>query len=499
MLALTSPLFGGDGEVVEVVDTSSYVATDPAGMSFYPPNGTMLLVDSEVDETNLFQGANLWELDLAGNVLRSFDTTPFSNEPTGVTYNPVTGTIFITDDDQWEMYEVELVGSSLNLLATFDLAVAGVIDAEGIAAHPTTGNLWIVVGNFGTLNQFTPQGQLVSSITLPAAIVDPESIVYNPVGGTFFVGSGPTAEITEITPAGAILGVIDLGGIFNGYGFFLFKGMMIAPSSDGSDHPANVSFYVADYGHDQVDDGRLFELTREQAPIITPVLAQQVEIGTQLTVPIAAADPDGDLVTLSGVGLPAFASFVDLGGGVAELTLVPTAPDEGMHVITIEAIGFGCDVLPTSATVDVEVIDGLLIGTSYCGSVPNSSGQTASILARGSDVVADNNVELEATGLSLNQFGYFLASPVQGLVMNPGGSDGNLCLSGGPQLGRFADEVRNSGAVGAFSLEIDLTAIPIATNPFSVALQPGDTWNFQAWYRDGATSNFTDGVQIDFL
>ncbi|MCP4035984.1 MAG: hypothetical protein GY733_03545 [bacterium] len=31
------------------------------------------------------------------------------------------------------------------------------------------------------------------------------------------------------------------------------------------------------------------------------------------------------------------------------------------------------------------------------------------------------------------------------------------------------------------------------------AVQPGDTWNFQCWYRDnnpGPTSNFTDAVTV---
>jgi hypothetical protein len=32
-----------------------------------------------------------------------------------------------------------------------------------------------------------------------------------------------------------------------------------------------------------------------------------------------------------------------------------------------------------------------------------------------------------------------------------------------------------------------------------VAVLPGDTWNFQAWYRDvGGTNNSTDGVEITF-
>jgi hypothetical protein len=42
-------------------------------------------------------------------------------------------------------------------------------------------------------------------------------------------------------------------------------------------------------------------------------------------------------------------------------------------------------------------------------------------------------------------------------------------------------------------------AIPLGTGP--VAILPGETWNFQAWYRDlnpGTTSNFTDGISITF-
>ena len=34
----------------------------------------------------------------------------------------------------------------------------------------------------------------------------------------------------------------------------------LAPSSDPNDDPAHLSLYVADYGADQVNDGRLFEI-----------------------------------------------------------------------------------------------------------------------------------------------------------------------------------------------------------------------------------------------
>ena len=53
-------------------------------------------------------------------------------------------------------------------------------------------------------------------------------------------------------------------------------------------------------------------------------------------------------------------------------------------------------------------------------------------------------------------------------------------------------------ASGAISLSPDLTLLPTPTGP--VAAAAGETWHFQAWYRDAlagsATSNFTDGVAL---
>ncbi|MCP3919700.1 MAG: hypothetical protein GY711_29555 [bacterium] len=140
------------------------------------------------------------------------------------------------------------------------------------------------------------------------------------------------------------------------------------------------------------------------------------------------------------------------------------------------------------------------IGTNYCGpAVPNSSGASGTISASGSPAVADNNLTLTASSLPQNQFGYFLASSTQGFIMNPGGSNGNFCLGTGNTTGRYNGNVQNSGSSGEFSLTIDLTAVPIAVAPGTIALQPGDTWNFQCWFRDtNMENNFTDGLEITF-
>ena len=132
-------------------------------------------------------------------------------------------------------------------------------------------------------------------------------------------------------------------------------------------------------------------------------------------------------------------------------------------------------------------------GDNYCQATVNSTGQAAFIMAQGASVSA-NNTLLVAAGLPQGQFGYFLTSQTQDFV-NPPGSSGFLCLGGA--IGRFTSQVQNSGPEGVISIAVDLTALPQPTGP--VAVMPGDTWNFQCWYRDvGNTNNFTDAVEIMF-
>lgn len=146
---------------------------------------------------------------------------------------------------------------------------------------------------------------------------------------------------------------------------------------------------------------------------------------------------------------------------------------------------------------NVNIETGQPVGTNYCGpAVSNSSGGPASMGAVGSDAAADNNFVLRAEGLPMNQFGYFLASTNQGFIVGPGGSQGNLCVSN--PIARFTSSIQNSGPLGAMQYQVDLTSIPLSP---SVPVLAGETWNFQAWFRDvnpGPTSNFSDGLSVVF-
>jgi hypothetical protein len=120
-----------------------------------------------------------------------------------------------------------------------------------------------------------------------------------------------------------------------------------------------------------------------------------------------------------------------------------------------------------------------------------------SLRALGSSLTSANALTLVAEQLPLGSFAYFLASDVLGPPVHPAGSQGNLCLSGA--LCRFdrPGEVQFTGPSGSVHLAIDSTALPHPAG--GVAVQVGETWSFQAWYRDGnpaRTSNLTNAVSV---
>ncbi len=138
-------------------------------------------------------------------------------------------------------------------------------------------------------------------------------------------------------------------------------------------------------------------------------------------------------------------------------------------------------------------------GINYCGPAPaNSTGFSAEITLGGSTEVALNDLDLIASNIPSGATTLFLVSSLDGFVMNPGGSVGNLCLGG--TIGRFLMQVQNANGAGIAMIDVDLTALPQPTG--TVAVQVGDTWRFQAWYRDAIlgfpVSNMTNGLAIIF-
>ncbi|MFT7679208.1 MAG: hypothetical protein ACI8QC_003208 [Planctomycetota bacterium] len=142
------------------------------------------------------------------------------------------------------------------------------------------------------------------------------------------------------------------------------------------------------------------------------------------------------------------------------------------------------------------------LGTTYCDpAVINSTGLPGILRATGSDVALDDDFTLTATQVPDGEFAMFVASRTQGLITNPSGSQGNLCVIGNMASFRAAGQVGQI-AGGMYSVQLPLGNFPEPPTG-NVTVMAGDTWYFQCWHRDtltsiGLTTNFTDAVEVLF-
>jgi hypothetical protein len=198
-------------------------------------------------------------------------------------------------------------------------------------------------------------------------------------------------------------------------------------------------------------------------------------------------------------------TVTDLSGTQGAPTAVSGNISQAGAVITLDSpqngqFNFTDSGSGISATIDLV---GALVGTftcppatNYCQANANSTGLTAAIGMTGSTRIQDASFGLSAGNMPSGQFAYFIASRAQDFVQNPAGSQGNLCVGG--SIARFNAQVGQITAGGTFGIAVDLDNIPLSP---AVAVEPGETWHFQCWFRDfnpGSTSNFSNGLSVLF-
>ncbi|MFC7537549.1 Calx-beta domain-containing protein [Sphingomonas sp. GCM10030256] len=257
--------------VRNVWSTTALGSPDPSGLAYVPGKG-LFLCDSEVNESPFNSTTNMFLVQTNdGGVLTrlaGYKLTGFTIEPTGLAYVPSSDLLFISDDDADRMYWVD-PDNPQTKLGEFRTALSGPTDAEDVAydgfdgdAGGHDGHLYIANGVNANIREVTLNGTLVRTIALPTIIKDPEALVWDDVHNVFFVGGKFSANIWMLDRNGAILDTITLLSNFPRPGGSRAKvtDLELAPSSDPFDSPDKLSLYVADYGADQVNDGRLFEI-----------------------------------------------------------------------------------------------------------------------------------------------------------------------------------------------------------------------------------------------
>ncbi|MCP3917719.1 MAG: hypothetical protein GY711_19420 [bacterium] len=246
---------------------------------------------------------------------------------------------------------------------------------------------------------------------------------------------------------------------------------------------------------------RRYDATTGAALSSTPLLGWGVTVPSETGHPDAhqlETTPTGRILTYS----DGIVSEWDLAGNRIGTCSVPIATASDFDTVwSFSVADPGFVYLLNTISDEWEVYDvGTALAVNYCSpAVPNSTGFPASISATGSPLAADNDLTLLVEDLPPGEFGYFLVGSDQGTLAPPG-SQGILCIvcagfQGCAGIGRYnrSGEIVQ-GPTG--SLSVDLTALPLSP---PVAVAPGDTWNFQCWYRDLGSSNFSDAIAVQFL
>ncbi len=234
--------------LVRTIRTNSYPSPDPSGIAYIAPSAFVidtdrfLIVDGEVEEMTIYNGANVFEMNVAGQLINDYslfdDPTSddnFSAEPTGAAFNPANGNYYITDDDKRSLHIIDpgpdkrfrTADDQRSTLRIREVPYNG-FDAEGVAfglVNGTTPTLFmadgennqVVVikagpdGRFGQNPNTNTNDDIVSSFDSESiGILDPEGIEYNAANNHIYIVGNPVDKIAELTINGAMVQLIDI-------------------------------------------------------------------------------------------------------------------------------------------------------------------------------------------------------------------------------------------------------------------------------------------------
>jgi DNA-binding beta-propeller fold protein YncE len=286
--------------LVQVIDTSAFTPPSPdaMGIAYIDAWDRLLMSDSEVNEIpSLFTGDNLFEIDHPGGTLHATASTiDFSNEPTGVAFDPVRGHIFISHDDSGgRLFVVDSGSDGIHFtvddeITTISTGSFGSGDPEGITFDRVRRSIFISDGVDSEVYELDPgengifgdsDDQTSHFDTASLGVTDPEAITYDTLSGNLYLLGNPRDQMLEVTPSGAPVRTIDVSAADPPNP----SGLAYGPSSE---NPSLHSVYISDRGVDNnrdpdENDGQLFEVSFSgSAPANPPPVSTLGTVGRTL-------------------------------------------------------------------------------------------------------------------------------------------------------------------------------------------------------------------------
>jgi len=368
------------------------------------------------------------------------------------------------------------------------------VDALAVGYDPRAGDLLFFSVDEGF---FDPAVGLNNSNTAGFEQVSGADILVHQVGGSGFLVYAQAAQLGLSLPG---VGIDDLDALAiaeNGilgyqpshipYDWIAGPAPTVAPGdSSAGPPPADMVLFSVRRGSDVV--GRP-----------DSIFGLAIEPGDVLTNPLPVAD--GGLSPFPGI----FIAAENLG---FETSRSGGSSDEmnGMSAGDLLPYGFDCNNNGTEDSVDISCgasmdtnMNGIpdeceLAGTALCSCTPSrcgndsfttgcltSTGIGAVLGASGTSSVFADDLVITATDVPPNKSGLFFMG---GSLINAPFGDGRRCVgSGGMGTHRF-NPIQNSGPGGTFTLGPGLSDFSCSTFSASGCIDVGETWHFQAWFRD---------------
>ena len=277
--------------LIKTTSTALYAKPipDPTGITYLPSRNTFYITDSEVDETPLFAGTQIFEVSLAGEFLGSWSSTTFGHDITEIQTDPDESHIYVTDDVARKIFVFtpgvdQQFGTDDDVYTSISTPSFGSLDPEGIDLDSNQGHLYLLddtgvlyeisPGTNGIFDGIIPQGDdhVIPYDLSGTGMKFLKGITYNADTNHLYVTGRPATEIAELTMTGRLVQTFSISMTQP----IEPSDLVFAPSST---NPADTHLYVTDRGQDNEvredeNDGRIFEMSialippDHQAPIV---------------------------------------------------------------------------------------------------------------------------------------------------------------------------------------------------------------------------------------
>jgi hypothetical protein len=247
---------------------------DPSGIAYLPAQDRLLVADSEVEEMSIWAQVNLWKIQRNGTLDDTANIRPFTNEPTGLGFDPATGRLFISDDSARKIFIVlpgndGKYGTSDDARTSFSTIPFGNTDTEDVAFATSTGDLFTADGLGAEIYRISPgpngtfEGagdDVITHFDVSAlGVQDAEGLGYDPDRNTLLVPDGrSTTTMIEVSLGGTLLTTIDISSAQAKHP----EDVAVAPATSGG---GNNLFMVArgvdNNNHPNENDGKMYEFS----------------------------------------------------------------------------------------------------------------------------------------------------------------------------------------------------------------------------------------------